>query len=153
MMRPKTMLVLYAGALHLAWGAALLATGQHVRFTNASFLDGLLHRTGIEAAVLIAASLLALWATRPGPRPRLRALALLPQQGLLALSAASALSAVLAQHYGDGVPRPWVFIGLDQLPSLLGYGLHTIVVLDALRGAFARRAGGDGSEVSPAGAP
>jgi hypothetical protein len=66
---------------------------------------------------------------RPVPS-RTSLLLLLPQQGALMMSGLSALSAVVASAYADGVPRPRLFIGADQAPMILTVALHTLALIE-----------------------
>lgn len=82
------------------------------------------------AGALFLASGLAAWAVTRR-QPSLRSLsALLPQQVLLTLSAYAATAAVIAGHYGDGLPRPRLFILADQAPAILALILHTAAVIE-----------------------
>ncbi|HKB32058.1 MAG TPA: hypothetical protein VKD26_14640 [Streptosporangiaceae bacterium] len=56
--------------------------------------------------------------------------ALLPQQGLLTISAYAALLAVIDAHYGDGVIRPRMFILADQAPVIITMVLHTAAMVE-----------------------
>jgi len=121
-------IIWYAVLLHLGWGCLLLvspspygATALHVYHDVPRVL---------MAAVLFFASALAAWAvTRRQPSFQSLA-ALLPQQALLTLSAYAAIAAVIVGHYGDGLPRPRLFILADQAPALIALILHTVAVIE-----------------------
>lgn len=82
------------------------------------------------AAALFAASGLAMWGVTRR-RPSWQGLAaLLPQQAILTFSAYAAVAAVAVAHYGDGVPRPRLFILADQAPAVLAMVLHTAAVVE-----------------------
>jgi hypothetical protein len=121
-------IIWYAVLLHIGWGCLLLvsptpygATALHI------FHD--LPRILMAGALLLASGLAAWAVTRR--QPSLQSLAaLLPQQAFLTLSAYAAAAAVIAGHYGDGLPRPRLFILADQAPAILALILHTIGVID-----------------------
>jgi len=48
----------------------------------------------------------------------------------MTFSACAAVIAVAVAHYGDGVPRPRLFILADQVPVILTMVLHTAAVID-----------------------
>src|SRR5260370_34584692 len=56
--------------------------------------------------------------------------ALLPQQGLLTISAYAALLAAIDAHYGGGVIRPRMFILADQAPVIITMVLHTAAMVE-----------------------
>jgi hypothetical protein len=106
-------IIWYAVLLHTVWGILLLLSPTPYGATALHVYHNL--PTNLMAAVFFLASALAAWAVTRR-QPTLRTLtALLPQQALLTLSAYSAVAAVLAAHYADGVPRPL---------------LHTVAVID-----------------------
>jgi hypothetical protein len=127
--RPRTSWIIwYAILLHMLWGVLLLinqvpygATAIHIYAGVPRFL---------MAAVFLTASGLAVYGvTRPYPTSQGLA-SLLPQQGLLTVSAYAALVAVILSRYGDGVPRPRLFILADQAPVILTMILHTAAVVE-----------------------
>jgi len=130
-------IIWYAVILHTVWGCLLLLSPSAYGATAIHIFHGL--PRDLIASVLFLASGMAVWAvTRP--RPSLRSLAaLLPQQGLLTLSAYGAVAAVVVAHYGDGVSRPRLFILADQAPAIIALILHTA----ALAEMHARGADGD----------
>jgi hypothetical protein len=121
-------IIWYAVLLHITWGCLLLASPTPYGATALHVYDGV--PRVVLVAVLFAASGLAMWgATRR--RPSWQGLAsLLPQQAILTLSAYGAVAAVAVAHYGDGVPRPRLFILADQAPALLALVLHTAAVIE-----------------------
>ena len=40
------------------------------------------------------------------------------------------MAAVLVGHYGDGVPRPALYILADQAPAIIAFVLHTAAVIE-----------------------
>jgi hypothetical protein len=127
--RPRSSWIIwYAILLHTLWGVLLLldqapygATATHIYAGVPRFL---------MAALFFAASGLAVYGvTRPHPTWQSLA-SLLPQQGLLTVSAYAALMAVILSRYGDGVLRPRLFILADQAPAILTMILHTAAVVE-----------------------
>jgi hypothetical protein len=121
-------IIWYAVLLHITWGCLLLASRDPYGAT-ALHVYHWVPRV-VLAAALFAASGLAIWGgTRR--RPSWQGLAaLLPQQAILTFSAYAAVVAVAVAHYGDGVPRPRLFILADQVPAVLAMVLHTAAVIE-----------------------
>jgi hypothetical protein len=127
--RPRSgWIIWYAVLLHSLWGALLLINPVSYGATAMHIYAGVPRYA--MAALLFAASGLAVYGvTRREPTWRSLA-SLLPQQGLLTVSAYAAFAAVFYAHYGDGVLRPRVFILADQAPVILAMILHTAAVVE-----------------------
>ena len=121
-------IIWYAVVLHTVWGCLLLRSPAAYGATALHVFNDL--PRGLMAAALFSAAGLAVWAiTRR--QPSLKSLAaLLAQQALLTLSAYAAVAAVFVAHYGDGVPRPPLFILADQAPAIIAFVLHTAAVIE-----------------------
>lgn len=121
-------IIWYAVLLHIVWGCLLLASPSPYGATALRVYHDL--PRSLMAGVLFLSSGLAAWAVtrRQSSLPGLAAL--LPQQALLALSAYAATAAVVAGRYGDGLPRPRLFILADQAPAILALILHTIAIVE-----------------------
>jgi len=121
-------IIWYAVVLHTVWGCLLLRSPAAYGATALHVFNDL--PRGLMAGALLSAAGLAVWAiTRR--QPSLKSLAaLLPQQALLTLSAYAAVAAVFVAHYGDGVPRPPLFILADQAPAIIAFVLHTAAVIE-----------------------
>lgn len=116
-----------AVGLHVLWGCLLVVNGQVLGATALhAFAD--VPRLVTAAVLLTAAGMAAFGVTRR-ERRWLSLAMLLPQQGILSISALSAVMAVVHSRYGDGVPRPWYFILADQAPVIFTMVLHTIAVV------------------------
>jgi hypothetical protein len=114
-------------ALHLLWGCLLLVNDRALGATALHAFAGMPRL--LTAAILFGvAAMAAVGVAWHGPR-RVTLALLLPQQAVLSISAMSAITAVVAGRYGDGVPRPWYFILADQAPVILTMVLHTIAVV------------------------
>lgn len=125
---PQVWIIWYAVLLHIGWGCLLLVSPSPYGATALHIYHDLPRI--LMAGVLFLASGLAAWAVTRR-QPSLRSLsALLPQQVLLTLSAYAAIAAVIAGHYGDGLPRPRLFILADQAPAILALILHTVAVIE-----------------------
>jgi NADH:ubiquinone oxidoreductase subunit K len=104
--------------------AILLLFGKEVLYsTPASAIAGL-GQYG-AAAVLFVSSLLGVIGYRKSGLIE----TLLPQQAILMLSAAASLHASALSQYADGIPRPFLFIFADQLPTILAAVLHLVALL------------------------
>jgi hypothetical protein len=121
-------IIWYAVVLHTVWGCLLLLSPAVYGPTALRVFHDL--PRSLMAGALFSASGLAVWAlTRR--QPSLKSLAaLLLQQALLTLSAYAAVAAVVVAHYGDGVPRPRLFILADQAPAIIAFVLHTAAVIE-----------------------
>lgn len=128
-MRPRpSWIIWYAVALHALWGALLLLNRVPYGATPLHIYAGM-PRFAMAALFLAASAFAAYGVTRN--RPTWQGLAsLLPQQGLLIVSAYAALQAVAYSHYGDGVLRPRGFILADQAPVILTMILHTAAIVE-----------------------
>jgi hypothetical protein len=114
--------------LHITWGCLLLVSQVPYGATALHVYRGV--PRVVLAAALFAASGLAIWGVTRR-RPSWQGLAaLLPQQAILTFSAYAAVAAVAVAHYGDGVPRPRLFIFADQAPAVLAMVLHTAAVIE-----------------------
>lgn len=119
------MLILwYAVILQALWGAALLVSDHALRPTPLGPVTyAMPHR--LAGLIFLATSVLAAVALRRAWPPARDMLALMPQQALLVLSAVGSAHAILVGHYADGVPRPHLFILIDQSPAVLMAGWHS----------------------------
>jgi hypothetical protein len=121
-------IIWYAVLLHITWGCLLLASRAPYGATALHVYQWV--PRVVLAAALFAASGLAIWGVTRR-RPSWQGLAaLLPQQAMLTFSAYAAVAAVAVAHYGDGVPRPRLFILADQVPAVLTMVLHTAAVIE-----------------------
>lgn len=121
-------IIWYAVVLHTIWGCLLLMSPAVYGPTALRVFHHL--PRSLMAGALFSASGLAVWAlTRRQPSLKTLA-ALLLQQALLTLSAYAAVVAVFVAHYGDGAPRPRLFILADQAPAIIAFVLHTAAVIE-----------------------
>jgi hypothetical protein len=116
-----------AVALHLLWGCLLIVNGEVLGATSLHAFADMPRQ--LTAAMLFIASGAAVVGVTRRERRLLGLTLLLPQQGILSISALSALLAVVSSRYGDGVARPWYFILADQAPVFITLVLHTIAVV------------------------
>jgi hypothetical protein len=125
------MLVLFVSMMHILWGLTLIANGGALHITATSalleivgpghyFLRGMMY---ITAALLPA---VLLW--KPGSVIGL--LSVFPQQVLIILSGISAIVAITAGHYPDGVERSPYFIMMDQGIYIIAAFLHALESID-----------------------
>jgi hypothetical protein len=136
-------IIWYAVALHALWGALLLADPAAGGATPLAIYRAL-PRDAVGALLVVVAALAAYGAINALGNPTMTLLAMLPQQGMLSVSAMASAVAVARGRYGDGVVRPRLFITADQAPVILTMVLHTVAIIaiymprpghDALRGA------------------
>jgi hypothetical protein len=115
---PKTFkpwILWYAVILHLVAGTLIILNADAGHSTGP---DGVVRIVGsheVAGVVILASAALAIRYLCGGVSP----IWLLPQQALLILAAANAVSAVLIGHYADGEDRSPEFILTDQLPVIL----------------------------------
>lgn len=143
-MKPRPVWIIwYAVALHALWGVLVLAHRAAEGATPLSVYRPL-PRLAVGLALLAAAALATYGISRTRQHPALSLLALMPQQGLLAVSTMASVAAVARGEYGDGVVRPRLFILADQAPIILALVLYTVALVvtymprpehDALRDA------------------
>jgi hypothetical protein len=128
-MKPRPVWIIwYAVALHALWGVLVLVDGAAEGATPLSAYRAQ-PRAVVGLALLAVAALAAYGVSQTRRHPTLAMLALMPQQGLLSVSAMASVLAVAAGKYGDGVVRPRLFIMADQAPIILTLVLHTLAVV------------------------
>ena len=140
-MRPRLpWMIVFAIALHLAWGSLLICSSGTAYVTAINRTAADVDRQLLGAA-MIGAALLATYSLMRGHqhRPIVGLALLIPQQFLLMLSAANAITAVSLSAFGDGVVRERTFILADQFPGMLATLLHTLAVLDLYGGDIWKR--------------
>src|SRR6185437_9981582 len=97
----------FASLLHIFWGVILISSDRELHCVP---LDGLYSAIADPFAlgiVLILVGLVALWSAPKGTdKLTFKIITLLPQQYFTLLSGGSALRAIEAGHYADGVVRP-----------------------------------------------
>jgi hypothetical protein len=84
----------------------------------------------VTGAVLLTVTAMAVAGLTRHVPSRTSLLLLLPQQGVLMLSALSASTAIAGAAYADGVIRSRYFIGADQAPMVLTVILHTFALIE-----------------------
>ena len=124
------LIVWFAIILHLCWGGMILVDRATLNTTPihtiSQVFDGWEYIV-IVLFVVAGAAIAGMMLPKIGPTIRLALM--LPQQGLLVITAVGALTAMIGGHYADGVPRSHLFIAADQLPAVLVAVLHTIAIL------------------------
>lgn len=118
-------------AMELVWGTCLILNPSARRITALTPLADL--DPAVVGLGLLAIGAAGVWAiTTPIPRPA-RLWALLPAQALFVMAASAGVFFALSGRYGDGVPRPELFIFADQFHLVaLAIG-HTIGMLKLAR--------------------
>lgn len=132
------LIVLYAVVLHYVWAAALLVDP---RAGDATSLAGLYRLVGPELLpyLLFVVATLALAYAFLFSKRRLWVVVLaLPQQGVMVVSAATAIEAMLAGSFADGIRRPPAFIVADQAPAVIAALLHTVALIAGFWGRKGR---------------
>lgn len=118
----------YAVALHGLWCIGLLISTDPMGATAVHGPAMLFpNRFGL-AIVLVAVAGCAIGGIfmRLGTS---KILLLVPQQLMLGVSAASAMQAIVAGQFADGVPRPTWFIIADQSPAIVALFVHSMTIL------------------------
>ena len=117
--------------LHLAWGAALLSSSAPLGITGLLVCSstGLPH--AIVGFVYLLATACAIFRLIRGLDGFGGFLLLAPQMFLLTMSGAGAGYRAWIQAYADGVIRPFLFIGPDQLALILLALFHGLGMLFA----------------------
>jgi len=122
------LIILVVMSLFVLWAALLLVPSYNAGdATPTSYLVSLCGTQTAAAITLIGvilASLLAL--SRPIGGVSLMLLA--PQQSVLAIAAAASIKAIVVAHYADGVIRDRGFLAADQVPIILLFFTHSLVL-------------------------
>lgn len=125
--RPAPIMIGYAAALHIVWSVCIWVNPASAMVTSVSAVVKLFDYPSNAAVLFIVAtaiSLGALWF-----KFRMRWLLLIPQQVVLLISAAGALSAMWVGHFSDGVARPSSFIVADQMYAVLTAIAYTVALI------------------------
>lgn len=117
--------------LHIWWGILLLLDPDARGVTAINLATRVFGSTQLAAVVFIAAGIAAaVGVFRARPNTLSGLLELLPQQGLLILSAFGAVMAVYHGAYADAEPRPRAFIAADQAPAVFIMLAHSASLFD-----------------------
>jgi len=119
-------IILYVMMLHLAWAACIVFDAQALNATPLSPLGHAFGSLTTIVSVLICVSVLSIAGLFP-PTPS-TVLMLMPQQGLLVISASSSVLAAMSESYADGVLRPVAFIAADQAAIILIAIVHMFAI-------------------------
>lgn len=123
-----------AVALHLTWGALLLITDQANGVTAISSLLTVTNSRIILGIILIVAALCSAYALIDrGLPPFFRLLWLLPQQGLMTVTASGCVYYMWLGRFADGVLRPAPFLFADQILAVIFAAIYTLAVLRRVR--------------------
>lgn len=125
--RPISIMILYCMALHLWWAFMLMLDESAAMATVTDALVRVFDDRYLTVLVLIFAStcsMVGMWLRRPWI-----GILLIPQQVLMMLAAAGAVTAVFLSHFADGVIRPRAFIAADQLHILFSAFGHTCALI------------------------
>lgn len=127
---PGFLAVWAAIVLHLTWAGLLLwPDTQAQQSTAVHELYLLVGDTWGTSLLLLAVAGIAWAGTSSSTTPGHKILYLLPQQLVLGISAAGAMTAMLHSSYADGVGRPVTFIIADQSAIVLTWIFHTVAIL------------------------
>ena len=128
------LIVLYAAVLHYVWAVCLWIDPVAAQATSLAGLTSFIAPDGLPL-VLLAISTMALVYVFFLHEMRLWGLlCVLPQQVILLISAWTAVKAMHAGSFADGILRPTAFITADQAPAVIAALLHTLaIVLGAWR--------------------
>lgn len=133
MFHPRPIIVIYCILLHLCWAGLVWYSHDAVGATAVNALFKVLGSDAFLSFTLVFASLSATCAMFL--RVPWSVLLLTPQQVLLLISAAGAISAMVASQFADGVIRPQAFIIADQIHIVLAAVGHAAAIVAAgLRG-------------------
>ena len=138
MIRVGSLVVILCSVIHCAWGIGLLVAP--FRTTGIDLILTLSHSNHVVAGLIfISAGLLATVSTWSYfDKAIIHVLLFMPQQTLLFISMIGALQSMSLGRFADGVPRPLLFIFIDQIylvvlcffhifAIIMGYGLKRSV--------------------------
>ena len=128
-MRHK-LIVWYAIIYHLIVGISVLISRQSLNTATLTTFNSWFPKNVVGVLLVTVALLATLGITIRNRKTIISAILLIPQQLLILLSGFLALSLALAQHYGDGVPRPFFFIFTDQFPAMLLAVFYTYAIVE-----------------------
>jgi len=120
-------IILLAITQQLVWGVTVAVDQSALHTTGVSILSKVMPWWLVSFA-LIGAAMLACFAFHV-PRRIETLLLLLPQQGMLILSAGGALIAIKNGEFADGVIRSVAFLMVDQVSLMLVAFFHTWAIV------------------------
>lgn len=121
--------IYYAIFLHLTWGLLLLFTAAPLHSTPVGAVYKAVPNRFTLAVVLIQVGGMALVGIRR-QRDMVGLVFVLPQQGVLTISAVAGVVASMSGHYLDGTAAGNWHIFADQLPTMLAAIFHTLAIID-----------------------
>src|SRR5687767_7289548 len=126
-----SLIIIYAIALHLAWGLTAIIDPSSMYSTALSSIREIFGATAAPYVCIAAAGLSAAgFEVKSGIN---RLLMMIPQQLLMIISAGGAAAAIAASQFADGVVRSRGFIVADQAPAIIAAALHTYAVIHTAR--------------------
>lgn len=129
-MKINLLLIWYAIILQIITALFLLFYPEPIRIASLGVFYNIFAVPGIGALLMLIGVILALVGLRSSGLNKLRFLFFLPQFTFLLLTSGSALNYIILGHYADGVIRPWQFIFIDQLHSLILVSLYTLAIFN-----------------------
>lgn len=122
--------VWFAVMLHLLWAGLLLFSENPLHITAMYALAWLFPmRFGLAIVLVSVAACATYGIMRHSASVGARTMLLLPQQLVLAISAAGAARAMWLGAYADGVPRSHFFIVADQAPAIFAMFIHSATII------------------------
>lgn len=129
-MKRNNLIIYYAIILQVVTALFLLFSFVPIRVASLGVFYQIFMVPQVGALLMLSGVVLSIFGLLIKTKNRLRFLFFLPQFGFLILTSASALSYVIQGHYADGVIRPWQFIFIDQIHSLILVFLYTLAIFN-----------------------
>jgi len=129
-MKLNKLLIAYAIILQLVTAIFLLGAQEPIRVASLGIFYNLFVIPQLGAILMLLGVILAIVGLKFGAPNRLRFLFFLPQYIFLLLTSGSALNYIMQGQYADGVIRPWQFIFIDQLHSLILTSFYTLSIFN-----------------------
>lgn len=135
-MKKNKCIIIYAIILQLITAAFIMASSSPLLVARLGFFYVLFPNQYVGAFLMIFAAILAFFGLY-SKKTKYRFLYFFPQFIFLILTSGSALYAVIRGTYADGVPRPWEFIFIDQLPAFVCTIVYTFSIFNFKKESYA----------------
>jgi hypothetical protein len=127
------LIVVCVSGIHLTWAVCILV-GEPIGSSGSAGNITAMHSMslGLGGGLPYMLMMVSLFALGPLVFPvhsRSRIILMVPQQLFLTVAAFTVVGAMLAGHFGDGVPRPASFIVADQAHIVYLAVIHTVAII------------------------
>ena len=124
------LIIIYATILQFITGIAILVSPKPILIARLGIFYTVFPLHYLGAILMLLAVSIAIIGMFVSEKHPLRFIFFMPQHAFLILTSGSALFYIFQGHYADGVHREWLFIFIDQLPSLIITILYVLAIID-----------------------